>query len=422
MDVLVGANYVLEGVLCPPHRSEHGVVFLRRGLVDEERLQDLRRSRSRCAHGLVSPCRLGVPFFFILELVVVILAMKGSRSLVRRDFIYLFVDAVVVFFGVLEVVFTLCGITSSFLKNFRLLKLMRLGELPHTLKNANFCGKLTRMISALTHSVENLFWGCVLLLMIASGFAMLFLSLLTEYVSEATADDEVVEQLRPFFSSIPRSILTSLMCVTGGLSWWEVERHFLEVSYFLAVMFVASIFIMFFAVLNVFTSIFVLDAVGRADADPDVALTQQTTKRNVLRAALTTIFNDIDANHCGEITQQALKEVWNCTDVQTLLSFVGIEALDHTKFFEALDTDRSGKVSIEEFIVGIHTLAGQAKQMDLMVFQAELKMMMDSLAAKQDDIASKAHKMMNDIEKQQVQAQVTQQSIMDKLSQHEVVF
>ena len=184
------------------------------------------------------------------------------------------------------------------------------------------------------------------------------------------------------FSSIPRSILTSLMCVTGGLSWWEVERHFLEVSYFLAVMFVASIFIMFFAVLNVFTSIFVLDAVGRADADPDVALTQQTTKRNVLRAALTTIFNDIDANHCGEITQQALKEVWNCTDVQTLLSFVGIEALDHTKFFEALDTDRSGQVSIEEFIVGIHTLAGQAKQMDLMVFQAEMKMMMDSLAAK----------------------------------------
>ena len=98
--------------------------------------------------------------FFILELVVVILAMSGSRSLVRRDFIYLFVDAVVVFVGVLEVVFTLCGITSSFLKNFRLLKLVRLGDLPHTLKNANFCGKLTRMISALTHSVENLFWGC----------------------------------------------------------------------------------------------------------------------------------------------------------------------------------------------------------------------------------------------------------------------
>merc|ERR1719383_1453793 len=162
---------------------------------------------------------------FILELVVRTLAASASREMMHSDLLYLLVDASVVFVSALHVVFTLCGITSGFIANLRLLKTVRLYGLCHALKHVRLFAKLTRMISALAHSGEDLFWGSLLLSVISSVFSTFFLQLLTDYVTEATAHDDVVEQLRPYFSSMSSSILTSVMCVTGGVSWWEVEQQ-----------------------------------------------------------------------------------------------------------------------------------------------------------------------------------------------------
>ena len=210
--------------------------------------------------------------FFLLEFLVKILAIFSSREFMHFELRYLFVDAVVLIVGGVEIVLSLFDISSSIIRNLRLLKIARLTELFHDLKRVRFFAKMTRMIWALAYSGEDLFWGSAFLSMIASFFALLFSQFVMEYVSEATADDEVVDELRPYFSTIPRSILTCLMCVTGGLSWWEVVRHFLEISWFLAWLFLLFIFTMFVAVLNVVTAIFVTDAVGRADADRDVAV------------------------------------------------------------------------------------------------------------------------------------------------------
>ena len=173
--------------------------------------------------------------------------MFSSREFMLRDLRYLFVDAVVLIVGGVEIVLSLFGVSSSIIRNLRLLKIARLTKLFYALKRVRFFTKMTRMISALVYSGEDLFWGSAFLSMIASFFALLFSQFVMEYVSEATADDEVVDELRPYFSTMPRSILTCLMCVTGGLSWWEVERHFLEISWFLAWLFLLFIFTMFVA-------------------------------------------------------------------------------------------------------------------------------------------------------------------------------
>ena len=78
---------------------------------------------------------------FILELVVMILARLASRDCVHRDMQYLLMDAFVVFVGALEVVLTLCGITSTFIRNLRLLKIGRLWDLCHSLKHVRFFAK-----------------------------------------------------------------------------------------------------------------------------------------------------------------------------------------------------------------------------------------------------------------------------------------
>lgn len=362
---------------------------------------------------------------FILELVVRTLAASASSELMHSDLLYLLVDASVVFVSALHVVFTLCGITSGFIANLRLLKTVRLYGLCHALKHVRLFAKLTRMISALAHSGEDLFWGSLLLSVISSVFSTFFLQLLTDYVTEATAHDDVVEQLRPYFSSMSSSILTSVMCVTGGVSWWEVEQHFLEVSWFLGGLLVVFVLVMFVAVLNVVTGIFVTDSVQRADADRDVAIALRTARRHELHAELISIFNDIDADKSGEMTVEELHTMWTNDKVQMLLSSVGIEAVDCEKFFHALDVDGSGRVSIDEFILGVNTIAGQSRQMDLILFQGEMKTMIHALEGKHSDLSALhvvGHKMLIEMREGQRQLQATQESILDKMAQQEVVF
>ena len=248
---------------------------------------------------------------------------------------------------------------------------------------------------------------------------------MTTYAAQAAVQDEVVDQLRPYFSSVPRSILTSLMCVTGGVSWWEVEQYFLEISWILAGFFLLFIFVMLVAVLNVVTGVFVTDAVGRADADRDVAAALRAAEREALTATLISIFREVDIDDSGEITTEELHEMLQRDEIQALLSQVGIEALDHRKFFKVLDIDGSGQVSVDEFIFGITSLAGVSKQMDMMIFQAEMKTMIHRLHVKHRDMIAlhaASHQMIADMKGQQLQFQETLDRITLRLSRNEVEY
>ena len=104
--------------------------------------------------------------------------------------------------------------------------------------------------------------------------------------------------------------------------------------------------------------VFVTEAVGGAHAD-----------RNVAAVKLMSI-------------SEERHEMLERGDIQALFSSAGIEPLDHMRFFCAFDVDGSGPVTIGEFILGFNTLAGQSKQMDLMIFHADMKTMMEALDEK----------------------------------------
>lgn len=185
---------------------------------------------------------------------------------------------------------------------------------------------------------------------------------------------------------MPRAILTCVMCVTGGVSWWEVIRPFIEISWFLALVFVLFIFIMVVAALNVVTGIFVTDAMTKAETDRDMATALRTARKQALRVELLTLFKDIDANHSGAICLEEFEAMMERDDLQALLSNVGIEVANPAGYFKALDVDGSGEISFEEFIIGCTTLAGQSKQLDMFMSHAELKDMIVSLREKVDGV------------------------------------
>lgn len=323
---------------------------------------------------------------FFGELVVVLLASLEARSEFLKQWRGHGLDIFVVIIGVTEISFTLCGFRVDFFRLFRLLKLARVGRLAQILRHVALFRKLRLMISALAHSGMDLFWASTLLLSISFCFSILFVHIISLHVNVADPADEAVEELRAFFSSMPRAILTCVMCVTGGVSWWEVIRPFIEISWFLASVFVFFIFIMVVAALNVVTGIFVTDAMTKAETDRDMATALRTARKQALRVELLTLFKDIDANHSGGICLEEFEAMMERDDLQALLSNVGIEVANPAGYFKALDVDGSGEISLEEFIIGCTTLAGQSKQLDMFMSHAELKDMIVSLREKVDGV------------------------------------
>ena len=82
-------------------------------------------------------------------------------------------------------------------------------------------------------------------------------------------------------------------------------------------------------------------------------------------------------------------------------------------------------MNLDEFIYGVDTLAGQSKQMDLLIFQAEMKSMIHSVYVKQNEMGAlqaAGHEMMADMKEQEVQARVALDEILEKLAKHEILF
>ena len=173
------------------------------------------------------------------------------------------------------------------------------------------------------------------------------------------------------------------------------------------------------------TGIFVTDAVGRADADRDVAAALRDAKRDAIKAELISVFRETDIDQSGEISVEELYQMLQSHDIQTLLASIGIEAMDHKKFFHALDVDKDGAVNLDEFIYGVDTLAGQSRQMDLLIFQAEMKSILQSVCVKQNEMGAlqaAGHEMMADMKEREVQARVALDEILEKLAKEEILF
>mmetsp|Transcript_29889 Transcript_29889/g.79549 ORF Transcript_29889/g.79549 Transcript_29889/m.79549 type:complete len:583 (-) Transcript_29889:223-1971(-) len=300
-------------------------------------------------------------FLFSFELVVSFAAVAMSRNLRNQLRDALCLDFVVVFFGVFEAGFRIGGVSVPFFRYFRLLKVMRLALMCHAMRHLVLFRKLRLMMSALAHSVFDLLWASVILFSVSFVFTVLFLESFTWYVADTPSDD-VVEDLRPFFSTFARGLLTCIMSVMGGVSWIEVVWPLTQVSWFLVVVFVFFIFMMILSALNVVTGLFVSDVVDRAAAD-------QTAEG--LREQLLRLFGHLDGN--GTLNREEFQSLLVNEELQSAISGVGIDISDLDMLYGALDVDSTGDLRTEDFIRGCITFCGQSRQVDMGLFQSEMR-------------------------------------------------
>merc|ERR1712136_632409 len=175
------------------------------------------------------------------------------------------------------------------------------------------------------------------------------------------------------------ALLTLFMSITGGVSWWELQRLLLQIHVVYGMVFVCFISIMSLAVLNIITGIFVTDAVDMAASDQDVMMqAEQEIKFDQVKK-LRELFERFGSDEKCVLTLDDFQSHIRDSEVQVILGTLGLDISEASAFFKLLDVDKSGEVEIDEFVMGCLNLKGKTKMMDMEVSVADTRRMVKKL-------------------------------------------
>eukprot|EP00450_Noctiluca_scintillans_P037104 CAMPEP_0194553016 /NCGR_PEP_ID=MMETSP0253-20130528/97018_1 /TAXON_ID=2966 /ORGANISM="Noctiluca scintillans" /LENGTH=401 /DNA_ID=CAMNT_0039400491 /DNA_START=8 /DNA_END=1214 /DNA_ORIENTATION=- len=361
---------------------------------------------------------------FLLEFLARIFAL-GGRFWTSQDWKFNVLDLVLVLVSVVDI--AVQGFNLSFARVLRLLKIF---TTLRTLRHLRATVKLRAMMLAILHSLGSLTWATILLGIMTFLFACVLVQGSTDYVQHAplsdasvefiqhrlnslpmtvltlwmcvtggviggqavtnnlqgTSDDFTVAQLRTFFENVPLTMLTLFMSITGGVSWWEVERVLLDMSFLMGMLLVVYVCLMLLALLNIVTGIFLHDSIETAQLESDLSAQLEMQKINKLVSKLQEVFMELDTNNSETLDLDEFRRYLTNERVVRLFQELGLDARDPITLFSALDLDGTRDLDISEFVMGCMALRGGARAVDLATFMNENRIMIKRLRTGTTDV------------------------------------
>jgi len=309
---------------------------------------------------------------FVIELAIRILADR-LRFFFGSDQAWNVFDAVMVLSSIAEeFVGGALGVGTSIriLRVFRLVRTLRIIRIVKVFRN------LRMMVCCIFNSLMALFWALVLLALVMYLFSIACVqgaaSQLRENAANSPQDSvsgvaaneqELLEQMQQHYPSIPQTILTLLMSVSGGIDWSEAVRPLFEVSRIYVVFFVIYIVFVLYGVLNVLAAVFVEHALQVRDKD--LLIQAEKDKTRAFMSDMVDLFKEADTDQTGILTRDEMNKYLKDPRVTTYMATHQLDVSDVSLMFKLLDTDNTGHVDMEEFVLGCLRLKGHARCLDI---------------------------------------------------------
>jgi len=304
-------------------------------------------------------------FIFAVELVLRVIAVDG-RLLTGPDWKWNLFDFVLVLSSLLDLAMSSISTNVKHMRTLRVFRIFRSFRIFNLLRGAaSLFHKLRLMLLAILISAVPFFWAVVILLMFVFIFSVMFVHGIADYISEAPALDPNIDVLRTFFGSMPMALLTLIMSVLGGVSWWEVIQPLLFVSSIYGLLFVTFVLVTVLAAMNIITGVFVNDSLEAASMDKDIMIQMDMEDNRNLLLKLRSIFHTIDEDGWGTVSAEQLEKHIKSDEVKLILTQLGLDVVDVTKFFNVLDSDGSSTLEIEEFVMGCMRFKSKGKTVDI---------------------------------------------------------
>eukprot|EP00929_Paragymnodinium_shiwhaense_P101662 TRINITY_DN64803_c0_g1_i1.p1 TRINITY_DN64803_c0_g1~~TRINITY_DN64803_c0_g1_i1.p1 ORF type:complete len:740 (+),score=155.37 TRINITY_DN64803_c0_g1_i1:92-2311(+) len=257
--------------------------------------------------------------------------------------------------------------------NVGVLKLLKIGRLLRMVRMVRLIPELKSMVYLILASMSSFFWTCVLLSLMVYMVAIYMTMMATETLEDpAQLDDELRADVIAYWGSIGDSIMSLFHSISGGQDWADLISPLVDATGSQAHNVIFSMFIAFstMVIMNLVTGVFVEGAQRLSAEDRDKELFKMATK----------VFGDVDDDGSKGITWKEMQENMQTNVLlQEYLATMDLNNNNAKDLFLILDDDKSGIISIDEFVTGCMRLKGPARSADVCKMLVQTQRIADSV-------------------------------------------
>lgn len=263
------------------------------------------------------------------------------------------VDSLLVFLQVLELVLqAVQGKAKMNMSYMRLLRILRVIRLARIVAVVRYLGEMRGLVTSILSSLKSLFFVLILLGILLFITGVFLMGLVSDALREDKDNLEMRTELKDW-KSLGSSCLVLFQCLTGGIDWGDVSGPLSDhISPLLSPVFTLYIAFGVLCMLNVVTGVFVESATHSTAEEKDVHMV------NRLQSFLC-------ENNQDQLTWEDFESKLDSAEVKLYFQSIDLDVSEAHGLFTLLDTEDSGCVDAEEFVMGCLRLRGVAKAVDL---------------------------------------------------------
>jgi len=289
-----------------------------------------------------------------------------------------------------ESMLTTLDMNISFIRTLRLLRMLRTLRMIRIMRFAATFRHLRLMLLAVLNCIVPLFWAIFFLMFMIFLFAIMFMQGTELYMTSDGFDDAYLHDMTDYLFPLPMMILTLFMCISGGISWWEIAMLLEQLGLGYLVMFILFILIMFIVVLNIITGIFVNESIESARKDHDLISQIESIRQRQILMDLQKLFKEIDIDDDGSITLEEFDLAVRDPEgsVRSIFLLLDIDVTDARAFFHMIDVDNSNKIEIDEFVMGCMHFRGNGHYLGIEALMQDQKKLLKDIIRRQKKVES----------------------------------
>lgn len=259
-------------------------------------------------------------------------------------------------------------------------------------------------------------WGVLLVSLIQYIAAVCFLQGITQLLQDTSdvslESREVIDQ---HWCTIIRSMNTLFAACTGGIDWYVISDPLYEAGLIYYSLFILYLGFFILVIANTLTSIFLSATMENAELDHEMLIQRELEHKSDYIGIVKAFFEEIDDDESGDVTLEEFRKHLGNPKLRLFAESLDIPVEDAEQFFRVLSNNGAVTVDIDTFVVGCIKLRGYSKSVDLFGMYQMVKSMhrkLEELIGQVGSVERKTRRVEAKVERQEstVKLAILQQS------------
>merc|ERR1719362_94071 len=308
------------------------------------------------------------------------------------DYLWSIMDVLIVGFSIVDTTWNLAALVENEPVNngvlgsvsvLRMSRVVRVVKIVKVIRIMSFFRELRIMVYSILGSMKSLIWVALILGTTFYIFAITFTAAaITHMDKTASWASEDTSELRAFYGTVDKSMLSLYMAMSGGNDWGMAFAALEPLEWQYQIFFLLFITFAIFAVLNIVTGVFVDTAMSsNASGDRQIMMHEALEGKKQYLQTLRSIFEEMDHDGGGTISLAEFEEGLNDEKVKAFFSALKLDVTDARSFFKLFDKEQEDQITLDEFLEGCYKLQGYSRSLDTRQLQRQLDILCDSVAS-----------------------------------------